>query len=402
MVDFYFDKGFFGPPFYLICKENEETEISYEKPQNIDVCIGTLEAWVISKLYGFTISRFPPLKYKRFFNNLDNLDVPWHLVIPSKTYKKEVKKIVDQVKGNFHGLNLDYYHNCYKPQNKLFSYFKPAKIDAKLLINLLSQHKDKQGHLKSFLPDNGYAPAPIYTRIGTRTGRLKVKKGPMILNLKKEFRNVVVSRFPGGSIWQLDYSSLEPRVLLAIQGKKNIPQDVYQSTINTLEVQFPRSVIKEALLSRIYGAVDNTIIEKLKSYVRYPEDVLSLVDEYFGIDNLRQKLSLEFSKNDGRHITNFYGRRVVCEEAAFYVLLNYFVQSTAVDISLFGFNNVVSKLEQADILDKIVPIYILHDALFLDVHPKYEYLLPKLCKVGSTNIPEFEDINFYLKAEKSV
>jgi len=213
----------------------------------------------------------------------------------------------------------------------------------------------------------------------------------------------LTSRFDKGSIWQLDYASLEPRILLAVNGTVDIPKDIYESVLEEFELSnVPRSAIKQAIISRLYGAKDYTIEKQLKHVVDYPADIISLVDDHFGIEALKQKLSLEFSINDGRPINNFYGRRIACEDTPLYVLLNYFIQSTGVDVCLFGFNKISSKIKQAEIQNKIVPLFILHDALFLDVHPEYEYLLPKLCRLGSTKLPGFEDVDFHLTATKGV
>lgn len=406
MVDFYFDKSFFQTPFYLYCKDDGTTEKLSASPANA-LCIGSKEAWVVSKLYGFWIPEFPPNKFRHFFieQGIKDIrkDVPWSLVLPEHVYKREVRRIVEQLRESLTGLDLTYYNEFYCPENRIFSDLKPAKINVEKIIKILSAHEDTQGHLKSFLPVDGYAKVPKYTRIKTRTGRLKVDNGPMILNVKKEHRKVLESRFAGGSIWQLDYSSLEPRVLLALNSEKDIPKDVYQSALDTFDLEgIPRDAIKQAVLSRIFGATDYTIEQQLKGLVDYPSDILGLVDDYFGIDDLKQNLALELSKNDGNHITNFYGRRVMCDDTPLYVLINYFIQSTSVDVAMLGFNQINDKIKEAGLENKILLLYILHDALYMDVHPDYEYLIPKLCKVGSTNIPKFENINFYLKPTKEV
>ncbi len=399
-MDFYFDKSYFGTPFYLYCWcEDDLTTKLLEKPSGGVLCIGSPEAHTVAQLYGFTIPRFPSLKYRRFFFKTPG-PIPWELVLPKHVYKEEVQKIVQELKVKLGPMDLGYYKNYFLAQNGIFKDLQPAKIDS---VKWLAAN-DTQGHLKTFAPEQGgYAKVPTYTRTGTRTGRLKVVSGPMILNLKTEHRQILTSRFPGGSIWQFDYASLEPRILLAVNGDEDISEDLYKAATDHFGVTtIPRAAIKQAVLSRMFGAVDDTIMKQLQDLVDYPEDVLSLVDEYFHIDELRQKLALEFRINDGSHVTNYYGRPIVCEGSPLYVLLNYFIQSTGVDVALFGFNQVVAKIKQAGIEDKIVPLYILHDALFVDVHPDFEHLMPKLCRVGSFDIPKFENTNFHLQAKKEV
>jgi hypothetical protein len=415
-MDFGIDKAYFGTPFYLIVRDDGSVEKKNEIKDEDIIMVGSLEAWVISKLYGFAIPRFPPAKYRRSFfgmglGHLTESQIPWEHVIPRRAYKEEVKKIISALREGFKKLEedsdgLSYYKTYFKRQNEIFGDLKPAKIDEGFFIKLLSSASGDPA-LKSFTPSNGGFAQPLkYDRLAIRTGRLKIRKGPAILHLKKEYRGIIArSRFgEKGSVYQLDYPSLEPRVLLSItsRDRANIPRDIYQDIIDKFNLEgISRDIIKRATISRIYGAVDETIEQQLiNAGVGYPRDLIGLMDEYFGVGEIRRKLASEFFKNDGKRVKNFYGRPVRCDETPLYVLLNYFIQSTAADVALLGFNQINSKIKQAGIQEGVIPIFILHDALFLDVHQDYEYLLPKLCKAGSRNIPKFEDIDFYLGFEK--
>jgi hypothetical protein len=116
-------------------------------------------------------------------------------------------------------------------------------------------------------------------------------------------------------------------------------------------------------------------------------------------ENLKNNNTKEYYKNNGKLIYNHYGRPIHCPETPSYKLLNYYIQSTAVDVALLGFSNIVNRIYKASLQEKIVPIFILHDALFVDIHEDYYYLVDKLCKAGSINIDKFEDTNFYLKVD---
>ena len=124
------------------------------------------------------------------------------------------------------------------------------------------------------------------------------------------------------------------------------------------------------------------------------------VKDYFGIEELKLRLKEQFTHSGNRYIQNHYGRYIFCNDAKPYVLLNYFIQSTAVDVALQGFTKIVKKIYGAQLQDVIVPMFVLHDALILDVHEDAYDAIPKLCKLGSSKIKSFEDINFYLKEEK--
>jgi ABC-type microcin C transport system duplicated ATPase subunit YejF len=81
-------------------------------------------------------------------------------------------------------------------------------------------------------------------------------------------------------------------------------------------------------------------------------------------------------------------------------LINHYVQSTAVDISLQGFLNILQFLKEMDRLLDIVPLFILHDAIILDVNENAFTLLNALCKIGSTDINGLSETKFYMSVDK--
>lgn len=400
-MEFIIDKKFFRTPFYIKCLEdgtNEKTETISDN----SIIVGSPEFFLLSKLYKFPYVSFPPSKYKRSFEGIADIDeIPWEYAIPREIYLNEIKDCISKLRNIFDNLDLTYYEKTFKENSGVLENSKPAKIDAQRFFALASTITDNIEHFKTFTPQkNGFAAAPVYNRVATKTGRLSIKRGPSILHLKKDYRNILTSRFGNkGKIFYLDYSSLEPRVVLAINGKEDIPKDIYQNVINEFSYNLPREAIKRTIISRIYGAGTDAIKEQLKDLVDYPEDVVLLVDDYFGIDELKEKLLSEFTKNDGRLINNYYGRPIHCEGTKPYVLLNYFIQSTAVDISLSGFTQIWNKIKEAGIQHHAIPLFVLHDGIFFDVNEEVEHLIPKLCKVGSYDIPRFENTNFWLKVE---
>ena len=65
---------------------------------------------------------------------------------------------------------------------------------------------------------------------------------------------------------------------------------------------------------------------------------------------------------------NYYGRPIWnIEETKENKLINNYVQSTAVDIALSYFSELCDKIN----LELCKPVYIIHDALILDVHNDY-------------------------------
>ena len=73
-------------------------------------------------------------------------------------------------------------------------------------------------------------------------------------------------------------------------------------------------------------------------------------------------------------------------------LVNTYVQSTGVDVAMMGFNQVLKQLGT----DGVRPLFVLHDALILDVRNDR---LPDVESVSSVAVPGY-DTEFPLKFEK--
>ena len=102
-----------------------------------------------------------------------------------------------------------------------------------------------------------------------------------------------------------------------------------------------------------------------------------MLRDYFGIASLQEKLELENSTNG--FIKSYFGRNVILGNDRTYLLLNYYIQSTAVDAALFGFKNLVDSYK-----DKIKPLFLLHDALIAEVKNNLLKDQPALLKAAGT------------------
>jgi len=95
---------------------------------------------------------------------------------------------------------------------------------------------------------------------------------------------------------------------------------------------------------------------------------------YFGVRSIRAKLAAEFKANG--FIKNRYGRVIRPKKDAPRLLYNYFIQSTAVDAALLGFAGAIDlcKAEKWSIR----PLFVIHDALLLDVAPGADIYLDRI------------------------
>jgi hypothetical protein len=233
-----------------------------------------------------------------------------------------------------------------------------------------------------------------------------VIKGPNILHLPKEQRNILCSRFGSeGKIMQLDFRALEPRVVLfsslsgnpPLLGYGSVGEDIYQDVLNSLEItNIHRDKVKDVILSQLYGAGYEKILSSLEG-VQDPEGFIAAVNDFFGLEQIRERLFQEYEANNREFILSFYGRMLNTREAKPYMLLNYFTQSTAVEVALYGFRNIVRILNGNN---QIIPLFVLHDALVLDVHNSCLDFLSQLAHEGSRNIPLFSGCEFAIKISR--
>lgn len=339
-------------------------------------------------------------------------DVPWESLLTTRDYNDFLSSYCQSLVAEFQKTNIDYYLNIYSEtlfDNKYTqpTWLQPIKINVDMLNSLMNDPEEtSKTPLGTFRPamEGGFTNPVCYSKSETLTGRLKVIDGPDVLHIKKEHRNkIIVSRFGSeGSIVYLDYKSLEPRVLLAINNTAtNLPADIYTHLAKEVGIpsSIPRETIKTSVISLLYGASREALCYKLRSpQVENPEDLVDSVEDYFDLFALRERLASEYQENNQEKIHNFYGRPIWCIGTSPSTLVNYYVQSTAVDVALYGFRRILDKIKSANALDKFVPLFVLHDALCLDVHNSVLHLLPRLMKAGS-KIPGLEETEFFLEQQ---
>lgn len=362
----------------------------------------------IDRLYLLPPHPTPPESFQKAYKSLGHKfqgnGVPWEFALPNKAYKS-FQRDMESYQQLREGLDLSYYNNIYLPTEEVFEYLKPAKINLERYEQFLSA--DQTGHLRSFQPnEDGYARLVEYDRVSTVTGRLKTTAGPTLLHLSKVYRSVLQSRWKDkGTVIALDYKCLEPRVLLSCcgtqpkvgAGEKDIYEYVQRNLFSSNK-GITREIVKKVILAELYGAGIETLREKLPDVCDL-EGVMLEISRFFGLEELRARLQEEWKATNNRWITSFYGRRVKTETA--HTLVNHYVQCTAVDISLFGFLNILRYLRDLG-TEWVVPLFILHDALVLDIQKDNGLsLVNGLCKIGASDIKGLESTMFYMSADKN-
>ena len=351
------------------------------------LCINTL-----LKIHGKDIDTSPGGKWKNMASTLGVSSAPpWSQLMPSFQYKSYVKNLIKQVIECTRGLSQEFYMTTWLPCGGLFASLRPAKVDSAQLKQLLESDPVGRTSLETFKPSGGFAQPVVYDRFGTRTGRLTVRSGPNILTLRKDHKGIIKSYYPSGSIVSLDFSSLEARVILQETDVEMIEDDIYlQISQRLFDGRIPRDVVKVAVLSELYGASKATLGHRLEMGGAELDSFVSAIRSYFRTDDLKARLMKQH--NEEKRIHNRYGRPLFFDvENPSHLLINTYAQSTGVDVSLLGFTSVVNDLGP----DGVRPLFILHDALILDVR---EDRMADVAAIKKIAVPGYRH-HFPVKAE---
>jgi hypothetical protein len=295
--------------------------------------------------------------------------IPWPLVIPQRVLGDHLRSIAGDVEEALE--ELDRYVDHLVKSRYILTKLLPCRIDLAALR--VDQGRSSTTILDTFEPGPDFmCQPPVYSH-ATATGRLTVREGPRILTLQKEHRRILSSRFEGGRVMQIDFVSLEPRVLRLL-ANGSAPIDIYSDVSERLGGAANRRQVKLATLKLLYGSGRAGITEELGSI---NPRVIKQIEDYFGLSSLRGRLSSELARSG--EIRSHWGRPLT-EAKEQHLLISHFTQSTAVDVALGGFSDVFEMIEREDL--DVVPCYVLHDALLVDVHPQSMGRLDEIVKLG--------------------
>lgn len=318
-------------------------------------------------------------------NHSNKHEFLWKNVMPKRAHSAFMKDIVNASIESMDKMSKDYYSDTWVPESMVLRSLKPAKIDVQKFKMLEKIVTSNLHILQSFRPDvSGYSKPVEYNRFGTRTGRLTVASGPNVLTLNKEHRNIITSRFRNGKIVYVDFSGLEARILLYEAGRQIQERDLYAMISNELfNGSISRKIIKEAIISEVYGSGK----QRIKDLMKIDDHEVTLftkkISSYFKVNELKNKLKNEFFANNV--IKNRYGRELEIEVPLEHIYVNTYTQSTGVDVSLLGFSQIVNEFESNQ---NIVPLFMIHDALLLDVATEDDMNLLK--KLSSLKIQGYD------------
>ena len=297
-------------------------------------------------------------KYKKYFvmyseditSDQVSEILPDHVL---ENYKKDLNAQISEVE-NIDSLNyLDRLEKSLSINGKLDNSFIDYKVYNFLIM------KETNETLKSILKSFKGERVVNYNFTNTTTGRLTTKtNSPNILTLPKRYRNIFASKWKSeGSLLMVDFSSLEPRIAKKLTSKENYI-DIYEEINNLTEDNLDRSVIKRAVISTLYGS--NTSLDNISK--EKTENLIRICKEFFDYKSLID-LSKPVTENGYR--TNYFGRPLWnAGEHRENIIVNNYIQSTAVDVSLSCFYEMIQNIKT----NLCRPIFIIHDAIVFDVH----------------------------------
>jgi len=244
--------------------------------------------------------------------------------------------------------NYDFLYNLNKMLNEIAE--KEVKVEMKNLP-LIGEIKNASKMKKKVK----------YNLFGTVTGRLSAEHDSFpILTMNKNLRCIVEPT--NDFLLELDYNAFEPRVLLALNGKKQPSADLHEWNKDNVFIGTNRDGAKKKFLAWMYDERGTTTL---------PPQQDKKVKMFYDKNIVRGKYY------DGGVVKNYYGREIKADNEH---AINYILQSTASDIFLRQAIKINDLLKGKKTFIK----FLIHDSVVLDVSSEDKQLIKDICNTFST------------------
>ena len=360
----------------------------------IGVASAKLRLEDLALISGRAFNLSPPSRFVQAVTEVGNLrNFPLKWAMPRHAYQDYLRGLLDESWDILDTGEMEYYSSHFVLTRGLLATLQPAAINIPYITKFLAGNMTpgQRSVLQTFTPnDSGFAERVTYNQVGSRTGRLTEMSGPQILRLRRDLRSILTSRFENGKIMQIDFVSLEARVAAACAGM-HPERDIYlQLASDIFNNKYPRDSVKLACLSVIYGAGRRRLAAQLAICLEEAGDIIEAISNIFNVRKASKELLRQAVEFDV--ISNFFGRKLIANDKSSHILYNNFIQSTGVDVAMAGFREIMRRIQSP----KIIPIFVLHDAIILDVHPDGMGDVEDI-NVATIEIPGFE-VPFYAGA----
>jgi len=329
----------------------------------------------LHKLAGFDVHFDIPERYAHMWRTLSSPGSPspmWSEMMPTAVHGSCVNDLVTRLRA-VNGEPLKYFTNEYQTGSRFLASMQKFRVSS----DRIAAHRDKR--LGTFVPDRaGFVGPIVYDRF-SRTGRLRVVSGPRVLELPREFRDIYISRYPRSRPIYMDFSSMEIRVILAAVGRPTTNEDVYESISRDIfNGTLDRSTTKQIVISMLYGMGSRGLVRRLECTPRKLDTYRKGISKYFALDEFLTML-LGQQTRTGR-VINGFGRPVMTTMSNKSTLLNYYAQSTAVDVALLGFAQIMKRADELGL--RVNPQFVIHDAFIVDIDPPSAQRFVKIVRDG--------------------
>ena len=316
----------------------------------------------VAKLFRKPIPTFGNLPHAKFFKSIgmEPHDVHWQRALDTVTYKETINEMIGGSRGLMDEYEKSGYSETLTKRLEVLSSLEKAAVNERELAAMINSETDttQMSNLKTFMPhkgSGGFSNVPIYTGVGTSTGRMKIERGPQILTLRKSHRGLIKSSWENGDVISIDYSSLEPRVALALSG--HAPEgDVYEwIDKEVFGGSLGRTRAKILTLSLIYGM---SLHSARNRYGDIKQSDKNRLLSMFSVNETKKALE----ETDRDELRNYFGRPIFPDKES--KLFNSYIQSTAVDVAMIGFGKIISALRD---VGGCRPLFLIHDEIICDV-----------------------------------
>ena len=293
-------------------------------------------------------------------------NIPWRYVLGEKDYRLKIDELLSALRMLIQALEEDSYGNICMNKRIVLDGLSRALIDIPRLRSYVKNESNQtlKSTLKSFCPEGEFARPSLYNLDSTLTGRMTISSGPQILTLAKKYRDILKSRYPSGKIVQVDFVSLEPRVAMKIAGHES-DKDVYEIVNHQMfSSSLSRGQVKLAVLCALYGASVHRLTKTIGNAFPVQKKIRQIKD-YFGVKAILS--SARKCAQSEKPFCNYFGRELQLKSAQTNTIVSHFIQSTGVDVAMMGFYDIIQRIQDAKL--NALPIYVIHDALLLDVDP---------------------------------
>jgi len=219
---------------------------------------------------------------------------------------------------------------------------------------------------------------PVYKHSNV-TGRLSMESGVNYLTMKKEHKKQLRSPFKDHQLFELDFKSCEPN--LYARYFNLVPEettDIYTYLAKEIGINISdRTKLKRIVLSILYGANERAISKIANINIKKVKEVKRILN----VDDFELMLKKEFNKKG--FIKNLYDRPILSDTN----LVNYWIQSSAVDFCCLSFLNFLNDNPSFKLHA------VIHDAIVFSVPNEKINTLNNFKSLGTDNLSIPIEIN---------